>query len=693
MKQFRLFFSPWLLALLPAIITILAVPWSFNKHELNLLEIFKHQQNHSTYYYFHDFNHDGKSEQFSIGLNNPAAVPFFRFNYDESTVISQHNFKGKWLNYSNIKVADYDNNGLDEVYAFAYKDDSLFLHSVEPPMNNQEAHIKSRFISKISLFNKKEDWFAYTIACPDLNDDGFKEILFYVNASFSKRPRAVFAWDIHNDTLLNSPLSGFYICNLICCDADGNDKEEIYIANSSVNNYPDSSTTPYKDDQIWTLALNNKLEFLFQPVSIGGEYCQNVLIPIKNSTDILSTTSIKRNDERIFITDIYNYKGEKIKHIDSCYYKIIVPETIIANQYTDYFLMESEGFDFFTFNRDFEKEITYINDIPINRPNFFSIDLGHDGKLDFLVEDYKTKECYLCINGFKQTVEIDLPISNRRSISVGYFPNKPDQLYINNGNETHLYEFKENKWYFMKYLIWLLVYLFWVGFFIMVLRIQKKRLQKVYEMEREINELHMISLRNQLNPHFIFNILTTISALIYKEDKEEANNLLLRFSNLIRLSMNKAEKTKVPLSEEIDFVEGFLDVQKIRFSNHFDYRISYDQELVPQLFVPRMILQIHVENAIKHGLMPRNEGGMLEIIIKGSPEEFSVTIEDNGIGRERAKELKTGGTGIGIPLSEKIYQLFDKLHSRKIEQKIEDLYDENGQACGTRVFIRITSKE
>ncbi len=151
------------------------------------------------------------------------------------------------------------------------------------------------------------------------------------------------------------------------------------------------------------------------------------------------------------------------------------------------------------------------------------------------------------------------------------------------------------------------------------------------------------------------------------------------------------------MGEELDFTENYLMLEKIRFKDKFEYRINISENVNKDQSIPKMIIQIYVENAIKHGLKHKEKDGLLKIDVsynkRGRLLPLKIIIEDNGIGREKAAELKTFGTGHGMKIMKTIGELYFKLYKIEIKQKVEDLFDEKGNAVGTRVVVEILEGE
>jgi LytS/YehU family sensor histidine kinase len=209
------------------------------------------------------------------------------------------------------------------------------------------------------------------------------------------------------------------------------------------------------------------------------------------------------------------------------------------------------------------------------------------------------------------------------------------------------------------------------------------------EREKELIELQLKTIKSQIDPHFAFNAINTIASFIFTDKPDVTYDYFTRFARMIRNILEDNEKISRPLKEELDFVSNYLELQKMRFREKFDYVIKVDGNVPENMEVPKMIIQSYAENAIKHGLMHRKTGGRLTIAISLQDSELKVMIEDNGIGREQAARLNPDTTRRGFRIAERTIELYSKLYHTRISQVIEDLVDEKGNPSGTRVVLTI----
>lgn len=204
-------------------------------------------------------------------------------------------------------------------------------------------------------------------------------------------------------------------------------------------------------------------------------------------------------------------------------------------------------------------------------------------------------------------------------------------------------------------------------------------------------ELELQSLRAQLNPHFMFNSLNAIQELILKEDSDNSHLYLSRFSELLRMLLDNANEPFIPLGRELHLADLYLSLEKLRVPN-LKYTIDIKDNIdLDAVSIPNMILQPYIENAIWHGLVNKSGERSLKIQVSRNRGELLVNIEDNGIGRKKADELKTlnkkAHKSKGMELLSKRFQLLSKEYGSEIRTTITDIGD-YGDASGTRVSIQ-----
>lgn len=219
--------------------------------------------------------------------------------------------------------------------------------------------------------------------------------------------------------------------------------------------------------------------------------------------------------------------------------------------------------------------------------------------------------------------------------------------------------------------------------------------QVLDDTRQKMREVEMQALRAQMNPHFIFNCLNSINRYIVKSDQATASLYLTRFAKLIRLILDNSNSKNVVLSNELEALRLYIEMESLRFSQKFSYQIEVDSNVNPDsIEVPPLIIQPFVENAIWHGLLHKTEGGHLHIHLKMLRENMlQCTVEDNGIGRRKARELKsksaTTRKSLGMQLTEDRLSLLNQHAQLNSSIDIVDLSGPDGEAAGTRVILKI----
>ncbi|HEY5825307.1 MAG TPA: PAS domain S-box protein, partial [Cyclobacteriaceae bacterium] len=222
-----------------------------------------------------------------------------------------------------------------------------------------------------------------------------------------------------------------------------------------------------------------------------------------------------------------------------------------------------------------------------------------------------------------------------------------------------------------------------------------ERVEKEKELKEALNkigELKLMALRSVMNPHFIFNALNSIQYFIAQNDRKNALNFLSTFSKLIRGILSNSVSNKIKLAEELELLQHYVALERMRFENKFDFEIKVDEELEPEsIEIPSLLIQPYVENAILHGLYNKEGKGLLKINVSGEDGSIRFEIEDNGIGRKAAMAIREQNfpkhKSMGTALTEERLKLINA--QDKVSFEIIDLLDAQRQPCGTKVRIGV----
>jgi sensor histidine kinase YesM len=219
--------------------------------------------------------------------------------------------------------------------------------------------------------------------------------------------------------------------------------------------------------------------------------------------------------------------------------------------------------------------------------------------------------------------------------------------------------------------------------------------KKEAEFQRSLADVSMSALRSQMNPHFIFNCLNSIKLYTTQNDTVAASNYLTKFSKLIRMALENSRSETVTLDAELESLELYIQMEAMRFKEKLKYSIAIDKNVDSSFIeIPPMLLQPYVENAIWHGLMHREDGGRIDVGVRVIPNEstLAITIKDNGVGREKAAQLKsktaTSHKSYGTKVTGERLDLINQIYKTGASVTTEDLTS-NGEVTGTLVTIKI----
>lgn len=218
--------------------------------------------------------------------------------------------------------------------------------------------------------------------------------------------------------------------------------------------------------------------------------------------------------------------------------------------------------------------------------------------------------------------------------------------------------------------------------------------QQQFVAQQRMNEMENQAKQAMMNPHFVFNALNSIQQYINDNDRISANKYLTKFSRLIRLNLDLVNKRLITLEEEFEKLKLYLEIEQLRFGEKLEYELIIDPHLeTDNIFIPSMILQPFVENAIWHGLMASSEGGTITLHATSFEKEKMLRIEisDDGIGINQSKKLnhQKRRKSFGIELTIDRLNLFAQKYGRDGAVTLIDLSEKDQAKHGTLVTIEL----
>lgn len=684
--------NPFVLAIPVSIFIIfLFLPNTNSKYKVTLAHQESADKKHCSTQFF-DLDKDGNDERIISFHNIAKGKAAIKVLTSDGNTFEQWNMNGQYkYNNSSTSCFDLNKDGLGEIYSIYYRADSVFLSVIQPYPHKQWI-IKEKFITTIWKRNGEIDYTSTFCQAYDIDNDGIDELIFRINAGFSQQPRSLFIFYYHEQKIEHSPSYGAYLVTPLITDLDKDGAVEFYLSTSTPNNIPDTMGIPYSDYSSWMMAFDSKLHLKFEPKEIKGKSGFIPLFEIDRENDSnLLLANYWQSDKKEDHVILFNQNGEVVKSflpINSLTHNLLNTTFRIDDQLL-YFIGSDES-DFIFLNQDLELQ-RIAKPIKEKQYLYFVDDLNKDGRMEYIfsTNDYN----YIIYDQhLKNPVKLKTgiqPFDNTFVYSgIKHNKNIHHQFFYKTDRYLYLYNYEADPNYYFKYFYWILAYiliavLFWIAQYAQRIRTRKKQ-----KIEETINTLQMKTLKSQMDPHFMFNVLNGIASKVRKGDKIESYDHIVRFSHLLRSLMKKVDKLEVSLEEELKFIKTYLELEKFRFDENFDFKIDIEDQADLNTKIPRMLIQLLVENAIKHGLSPKPDLKAIHISVHKLTDRIEVKIKDNGIGRQAAQE-KTTDSGQGLKIIDQMIGLYKKTTGNRIELHYQDLKGEDGAALGTLVVVSL----
>jgi sensor histidine kinase YesM len=184
-------------------------------------------------------------------------------------------------------------------------------------------------------------------------------------------------------------------------------------------------------------------------------------------------------------------------------------------------------------------------------------------------------------------------------------------------------------------------------------------------------------------------VLAAIEYFVLNNSTEEAARYLKLYSDFTNQTLQDIDRPARTVDEEVDYVTKYLELQKLRYDERLTYNVMVADNVDRKALLPTMLLHTYVENAIKHGISPKPEGGHVDVVITSYENDTVVTVEDNGIGRRKAAQLNRNSTKMGLRILSEQIQLYNKSNKHRIRQHVRNLKDADGKTAGTHFDMTV----
>lgn len=693
-RRFSFYFfitSALTLAVFPASIMIFMLPDMVSKYILELEQAYNRETDKLLTFY-EDLDNDGNKEKIDF-LDYKGRFASCIYSEEDASVRRQMNLYGHIPKQENLNFPiynDINNDGIKEIFLFTQKEDSLFLNAID--ITSLEVILNGRFVSKIGLGTGAQDFVLRPIINHDNNDDGIAEMYFLLNGGYALYPRKLMAYDYANDIFLSSINTGSQ--HFVTAIENENNEFALMSTGRATDNCPSDYPYPYLDSCSWIFGFNDRLDLLFEPIPFKG-IASSISGPMQINNEyhyyVLNEGGEHQGNSFIAL----NLEGQILRKKSTS--KLVLYDKIspIQRSSETHFLSrgtENNIFKVYEYNGDkmqFETN-DFTKHLPADIIVPFSLENGISAHIAI---DYETKEAKFLeemdqVIPFNKVLYIkayNLYIQTKR-IEEGHI------LLLTDKDFLYTYLLTKNPFYRLRYLLFILIYVLNFLFITLIQFLYQRRARNKAKLQKKIASLQLQLVNAQLDPHFTFNALNTVSAKILKGERFEAYDLMISFSNLMRSAMLFSENESWSLDEELNFTKDYLSLMKVRFADSFLFNIEVDEQIdMSNIAIPRLLVQNFAENAIKHAFTLIDYTGLLTILVKKVGQTIMILITDNGIGREKAERITNESSqksGKGIKLNGQQIEIYNKLFKTNIQFEIRDLHD-GIKTLGTQIFISI----
>lgn len=646
-----------LLSLLLTVLLLLVSPFRFDKYLIDQTRSYPRRGAEAIA--FADMNGDGIDDFFEcaydqLGMRmSGCTCRLMDENGVMTTTLEQFNVPNLIKHIKQVHFSDYDHDGYKEVWMVSAEDDNLFLYGFEGPDLNGH---KFRFHLDSAQSYKGEYQIGFRLMHEmDLTGDGYNELIFHLSNGFPIHPRRNYCLNIASNTIIKSAATsagfGGTFTSLL---PDSSRYFTGYCSNPG--NHKDTVSLPYPDTKGFVYALDKNMDFLFEP------------IPVADYPNVNTNYPAGKN----LINVIHNFMDNKnliIQKREARTGRLIGSKTISASAGKSGFsdgrvvLFLNDRVGVLNESLEMEREVAppfYITGAQV-------IDLNLDGKDEFILIDKSIGKQVVLDHEMDQFQ----PLPDYINASNIYLKNSGEgqaEFVSLLKNEVVYFTYTLNPFYLLKWVYYFTVLLVSFGVSFFLFRFYRKNIESKFEQEREFNRLQILSLKNQIDPHFALNALNSIDWMYKQKEHEKASRFMETYSRLVHQTVNSSDKISISLFEELSFCRKFCELEKMRASD-FDYQVTVSEDADTfEVEVPRQLIFTHVENAVKHGLRPKESYKKLIIKVYKEDSDLIIQVENNGLPYQ--EQGKTTGTSKGLEIHRQLIDIYFNLKKVRINSAI-----------------------
>lgn len=664
--KYPLYTYSLIFGLLVGLIINLIIPSVVNKYQVQTSVTI------SGYNYIHNcfFNDTSSSSSSCINLlldkNTNVNGLSHVWEENHSTIYSQR-LLGRLISYPKPKCFDIDADGKNEFFYISAQNDTLFLfiHDVSTQSIKRKVPVMVHFKSDQMLNSK---------------------ICYLGSVQAEKNRLGKFYFVVERNRI-----------HVYCYD---------YVSNKLTENILPSDQTHINDGGVLKQPGANACIFLYSNHSNKNIRMVNFFDLKLNElfSDSISSEQLlylcENNDLLVYRRSI-NKTINKLQLKSSLIQKKLVFENytlpddirvkVINNDFRNiiYFTSSDEREESLIFSmslEDMSTDIITVENIEKFGRIHYAGDINEDGITDIVTTSVKRgQEAIVVSEGHNGRNAVIIPISRESLYIYNVVKKAKGKILVQMYDKTMTIEYTRNpdyvsRWFWRSLIV---VSSIFMVFFIQLFTI--KRQEKIFFFKNKMIELQLRNIRDRIDPHFVFNTINSSSSFLLCGDRMEAYDYLSKLSGLLRYSLNNADKLMIPLKDEVENCQHYLDIQRMRFNNKFDYSFKVDEDISREVEVPSGVLVNLSENAIKHGFNGIDQGGLIKLFIGNESGGLLFRVEDNGIGRAEAAKRSNSytSTGTGSNVINQYVAILNSKNKRKVKFTIHDLLNDNGEPIGT----------
>lgn len=595
--------------------------------------------------------------------------------FGELSAIDQYNIDGKLIgNHTQAIAIDYNQDGIDELGVVYHRGDSLFFAVFHKESDRAFLNI---YLDSVGLDNGEAIMSFKKIGEYDRNGDGYLETYFYLGSHYGLYPRRVYSIDIVKESFIASPQASVgFVPDIF--DTPETKEPQIVLTGSCQmpNNFDPFVDLIYPDNKGYSYAFNPDLSWKIEPKE-EIDYPGNIFNFVRNDT-LVSICTMPHPDSanQVRYRSLIDGRFLGTKKLPWNYrsWRVFRDELLVSLK--DSLLIYDKHLRLL---RVLKKDAPFATEAGVR--NLWSDKSDgvicyyySDKKLVFYNNKLEKKAQIQPYNTlFKSTIKEALAIHHRGSKIVT----------LNTGNFIHQFKISPDPNYSWRWFIWLGIFVLSGSLVFGLFGIFKRNIELHHLREKRMNELQAISLKKQIDSHFVLNTLNNIDWMYRNNEWKQANNIMSRLSRLMQKSVRQNTKLTANLVDELEFCRDYCAIEKSR-SNQFKYFFTIGDNVDPKdIMIPQQLIFTHVENAIKHGIRPKLSGKKeLHIEIEDKDKNIIISIFDTGLGM--SSHSKTSGTRKGLKILNEIIDLHRQIYGIEIGMVFTDFENH-----GTKVLLTL----